>query len=430
MADRLEEIVTVLLSVFSSIMMIMSMLGEILTSLLVQQQTQQNLLIAQSAIKENHFMLKAKRKWSVRRNVRSCWKKPGRTEQWWTNLWQGHLPEEEWNVNLRMARGDFMKLVEELRPYVEPDLLSPNWSALSAHKKVAITLYYLKDTGSIRMTANSFGVAGCTVSNTDCEVCQAISAKLGPKYIKLPTTLGEMRELIVQFESKHGFPQAFGCIDGTHIPIQQPLENSHDSYKMKYTINVQAVCDYRGVYLDVDCRWPGSVHDAKVFSNSIINAMLREGTLPIVYKSLVPGRDKIPSLLLADPAYTLLPYCMKEFATCTTNEQVVFNNLLRSSRNQVESAFGRLKARWQILNTKINLRLENVPQVIHACFVLHNFCSLNGIQIDDDCVQRQIAYERQMQPDVTQDRIYSCTAVQGVYARDVIVEFLKEHLEH
>ena len=128
--------------------------------------------------------------------------------------------------------------------------------------------------------------------------------------------------------------------------IQQPLENSHDflSYKMKYTINVQAVCDYRGVFLDVDCRWPGSVHDAKVFSNSIVNAMLREGTLPIVYKSLVPGRDKIPSLLIADPAYTLLPYCMKEFATCTTNEQVVFNNLLRSSRNQVESAFGRLKA--------------------------------------------------------------------------------------
>ena len=31
-------------------------------------------------------MLKAKRKWSVRRKVRSCWKKSGRTEQWWTNL--------------------------------------------------------------------------------------------------------------------------------------------------------------------------------------------------------------------------------------------------------------------------------------------------------------------------------------------------------
>lgn len=98
---------------------------------------------------------------------------------------------------------------------------------------------------------------------------------------------------------------------------------------MKYTINVQAVCDYRGVFLNVDCRWPGSVHDANVFSNSIINAMLMEGTLPSVYKSLVPGCDKIPSLLLfADPAYTLLRYC-------TTNEQVVFNNLLRSPRNQV-----------------------------------------------------------------------------------------------
>ena len=151
--------------------------------------------------------------------------------------------------------------------------------------------------------------------------------------------------------------------------------------------------------------------------------MLREGNLPIVYKSLMPGYDKIPSLLLADPANTLLPYCMKEFANCMMSEQVVFNNLLRSARNQVENAFGRLKARWQILNTKINLKLENVPQVIHACFVLHNFCSLNGIQIEDDHVQRQIAYDKQMQPDVTQDIVYSSNTVEGAYTREAIVEF-------
>ena len=82
-----------------------------------------------------------------------------------------------------------------------------------------------------------------------------------------------MRELIVKFESRHGFPQAFGCVDGTHITIVQPLENSHDyfSYKMKYTLNVQGICDYQGRFIDVDCRWPGSVHDAKVFSNANIN---------------------------------------------------------------------------------------------------------------------------------------------------------------
>ena len=35
---------------------------------------------------------------------------------------------------------------------------------------------------------------------------------------------------------------------------------------------------------------------------------------------------------------------MKEFESCTTNAQVLFNELLRSARNQIGYAFGRLKA--------------------------------------------------------------------------------------
>ena len=48
-----------------------------------------------------------------------------------------------------------MNLVSELSPYVSPDPFSPNSRALSADKKVAITLYYLKDTGSLGATALS-----------------------------------------------------------------------------------------------------------------------------------------------------------------------------------------------------------------------------------------------------------------------------------
>ena len=46
----------------------------------------------------------------------------------------------------------------------------------------------------------------------------------------------------------NGFPQAFRCVDGTHIPILSPSENLHDyfSYRMQHTINVQGVCDYKG----------------------------------------------------------------------------------------------------------------------------------------------------------------------------------------
>ena len=142
-----------------------------------------------------------------------------------------------------------------------------------------------------------------------------------------------MRELVINFESRHGFPEAFGSLDGTHIPIQKPLENWHEffSYKMKYTVNAQGICDYEGKFIDVDCRWPGSVPDTKVFSNSTVNEMFRDGSLPLLHTSLPPGFDKIPVLLQGDPAYTLLPYCMKEFTTSTTNEQVVVRLLINLS---------------------------------------------------------------------------------------------------
>ena len=385
------------------------MAGDIFIALLLQSKTQQEFLTAQATLKRNEFVCRAKQKRNAVRKARAYWKKPGRTDQWWINLWQGHLLEEEWQANLRMTRAVFMTLVEELRPFISPDPRSPNRTALTAEKKLALTLYYLKDMGSLSMTANSFGVARSTVSVIVGEVCKAITFHLGGKYIRLPKTEDEMRELVINFESRHGFPQAFGSVDGTHIPIQKQLENCHYffSYKMKYTLNVQGICDYEGKFIDVDCRWPGSVHDAKVFSNSTINKMFRDGSLPLLHRSLLPGFDKIPVLLLGDPAYTLLPYCMKEFTTCTTNEQVVFNTLLRTSRNPIESAYGRLKARWQILNRPLDMKLDNVPLIIYACFVLHNFCEQNDMRMDNDLVQRQVRYDKQVQPEIASDRIFS-----------------------
>ena len=59
-----------------------------------------------------------------------------------------------------------------------------------------------------------------------------------------------MKDIVKGMEDKYGFPQAFGCVDGTHIAINQPTENPHDyfSYKQKYTLNVPAVCDWRGQF--------------------------------------------------------------------------------------------------------------------------------------------------------------------------------------
>lgn len=152
--------------------------------------------------------------------------------------------------------------------------------------------------------------------------------------------------------------------------------------------NAQAVCDWRGMFIDVEVKWPGSMHDGRVFGNSRINRLLREEKLPMMYKELLPGHEKIPVTLLRDPVYPLLPYCMKESASPRTNEEVIFNNMLRSARNSIECAFGRLKTRWQILNKRIDLGSTFVPNIVYACFVLHNFCEKHGAQLEDEAVAR------------------------------------------
>ena len=120
------------------------------------------------------------------------------------------------------------------------------------------------------MTANAFGVAIPTVTVVVRQVCCTIKEHLAADYIQLPADVPSLERLVACWKQKTGFPMVLGAVDGTHIPIMQPYVNSQDyfSYKMKYTLNVQSVCDYSGKFIDVDIRWPGATHDAKVFSYS------------------------------------------------------------------------------------------------------------------------------------------------------------------
>nr|XP_047138803.1 putative nuclease HARBI1 [Hydra vulgaris] len=218
-------------------------------------------------------------------------------------------------------------------------------------------------------------------------------------------------------------PQALGFIDGTHIPIRRPLESSQDyfNYKGFHSISVQAICDSKGIFMDVDCKWPGSLHDAKVFSNSTFNFKIISNSIPITYRELLPGFCKVPCYVIDDPAYPLSTFCLKEYLHCQNKNQVVFNTLLRTARNQIECAFGRLKARWAILKKKIDLKLENIPTVIYACFVLHNFCKIKCITVDEEVFINNI--KENINSDKV-DSIYSCNTDEGSLIREVITQYI------
>ena len=114
-------------------------------------------LVTHYARKRNVFVKKCKelKVPRLQRKQRTRWVNDGRTDQWWQNMFSGVSPEEDWRKNFRMTRLDFEDLCEQLGPHIFPDPKSPNRRALSVEKKVALTLYYLKDTGCMWMTANT-----------------------------------------------------------------------------------------------------------------------------------------------------------------------------------------------------------------------------------------------------------------------------------
>ena len=104
--------------------------------------------------------------------------------------------------------------------------------------------------------------------------------------------------------------------------------------------------------------------------------------------------------------------------------------MLCSDRNPVECAFGRLKTRWSILTRKMDLKLDNIPTVIHVCFVLHNFCEYHNTYVDEDLVKLRIEVAKRNNEgiDNAPDPVYSCNISEEEVARRMLIEYIKTSL--
>lgn len=172
------------------------------------------------------------------------------------------------------------------------------------------------------------------------------------------------------------------------------------------------MCDYKYCFTDVVVKWPGSVHDARMFGNSKINKLFREHGIPQSLKRIVDEEDPVPVCILGDPAYPLLPFVMKEFPGGGNTVQ--------------EQYFGwRLKARFGALKREMDINSADLPFVIYACFVLHNFCELQNENIGDDDVARAVDYDREFQPPLLGNR-YSLgnnDETSGKKVRNIFVKY-------
>ena len=188
----------------------------------------------------------------LNRVKQQCWLSPGKADTWWTKLISGKIKEEEWCLSVMVDLHYFMELVNSIHDYVQPNLRSFRSDTVGG-EIFAMVLSYWKDQGSFRMISNTFGVFLATLSRSLQMVSYTINKILGTTLIKFPSTIEEITLATQKFEHKFDIPQVIGCVDGTHIPIVQPPQNSYDHfcYNMKLSLNCQAIYDENSHFTDL-----------------------------------------------------------------------------------------------------------------------------------------------------------------------------------
>ena len=183
----------------------------------------------------------------------------------WFDMVDETFCDELWYANFRVTRETFLYILEKVQQDISGNN-APMHEAVSAKRRVALTLYYLASTAEYQTIANLFGISRSFTCHCIKEVCCAIIKKF-PKAITFPKGV-ELHPVVQHYEERWGFPMCACVIDGTHIPILAPRKNHTEyvNHKGFHSIIMQAVTDCNYLYRDVVIGWPGSIHDAQFFS--------------------------------------------------------------------------------------------------------------------------------------------------------------------
>ena len=118
---------------------------------------------------------------------------------------------------------------------------------------------------------------------------------------------------------------------------------------------------YKYCLFEVIVKWPGSVHDARIFSNSLLNLLWHNHVITTYLKVIIENEPSVPLCLLGDPAYSFLLFIVSKISNGgKTPEERFFEYCL--SPGMTEYAFGRFSARFGCLRRDIE---KQPPEVFY-----------------------------------------------------------------
>ncbi|KAJ8406857.1 hypothetical protein AAFF_G00297730 [Aldrovandia affinis] len=319
----------------------------------------------------------------------------------------------------RLSRASLQHLIGMLRSHQDH-----GWGH---YLEVLVFVFWLASATSYRLVSRSFNIPRSTVHEMVHRVTKKL-LKLKNRVIHFPShaDLENIGNGFAQLAGSPAFSRVVGSIDGCQVRVKPPSADAqcYLNRKLFYSVQLQAVCDHQGMFLDIFTGYPGSVHDTRVLKNS-----------PLYTQQLYPPEG---FCILGDGGY---PCLSAPIALITPYKEPVrlvvarrFNHRHAKARSIIERSFGIMKTRWRSIFFKsLEVKPTFAPEVIACCTILHNICVSNGdimepaeevFRPDDNADQPHLHQDQQRGEQIREHMAAAVSAPDGLVAALEVHDYL------
>lgn len=285
-----------------------------------------------------------------------------------------HYNDTDFLRNYRLTKDSLNMLIDQ---HLGQELVfnSDRGKPLTPLQQVCVTLSWLA-TGSQMHTAGYLAgakknCAWATIHRTVDVICRHQN-----DFVNLPTHR-EMQETANYFQERYRIPRVCLGVDGSLITLgRKPCESQLPpgftgqdfwSRKQRFGLNVQFVGDHRGLVRAIDPRWPGAVHDSRVWRNSTVKTWIERQT---------------DFLIAGDSAYPISTTLLKPYHRPDSQKHRRFNKNLSGIRTIcTEDIIGVVKARFPSFKKGFYTTAEFAGDCTIAAACMHNFAKIHNVPI-------------------------------------------------
>ncbi|KAF1382156.1 hypothetical protein PFLUV_G00161530 [Perca fluviatilis] len=355
---------------------------------------------------------------------RRFWVRPGRSTAWWDRFTSGAAAPEEWTENFRMSREALVQLSDRLRPHVQGETTKMR-APVDVLTKVACTLFYLSDEGRLRKTADAFGLSRSSVSVFIRQVCRAVSVFLGPDLIRTPSSQQEVEDLaglrpgpraaaVPRRRGLHarGGEAAGAAALGLHQRRRGALAQRARSLRLQGLLPGRGGEVARGRARRSHLRRVQAQRRAEGRDDPTVPQRAAAGRS--ARPGVSPRRRGVPA---AAPPDEGVPGGRRDAGGAALQPIVRAAGADPDGAGAPEGALRRPAASHGHQHGRL-------PFVIHACFVLHNYCEASGEAVSERSLSAALRHERDAQPPASVSEETAEQDAEGQAVRRVLTKFL------